>query len=90
VATVVIQVKEAEMAKFGDMTAELTQHIGELETSETRNVQLLESNAAERLRLRDELNVAVRREGPIERLFACGECLYSASSTLSASELWCC
>ena len=71
------------MAKYGDMTAELTQHIGELETSETRNAQLLESNAAERLRLRDELTVAVRRT-PIGRpvtihtFVHCPHCLRSS------------
>eukprot|EP01048_Picozoa_sp_COSAG05_P002438 COSAG05_NODE_100_length_19386_cov_396.467154_12_plen_555_part_00 len=50
--------KEAEVAKFGQMTAELTQHIGELETSETKRTQLLEASQAERQRLSDELKVA--------------------------------
>ena len=52
------QSKEAEVAKFGQMTAELTTHIGELETSDTKNSQLLESNEAERQRLSDELKLA--------------------------------
>jgi chromosome segregation ATPase len=55
------QSKEAEVARFGQMTAELTHHIGELETSETKTEQLLESTAAERLRLSDELKVATQQ-----------------------------
>ena len=53
--------KDADIAKFNATAKKLSQHIAELETKDTKSGHLIETTAAEKLRLSQELNVATQQ-----------------------------
>ena len=53
--------KDADIAKFNATAKKLSQHIAELETKDTKSGHLIETTAAEKSRLSQELNVATQQ-----------------------------
>ena len=53
--------KDAEIAKFNETAKKLSEHIAELETKDTKSGHLIETTAAEKLRLSEELKVATQQ-----------------------------
>lgn len=53
--------KETQITKFNETAQKLSEHIAELETDKTKSGHLIETTAAEKLRLSEELKVATQQ-----------------------------